>query len=99
MTKSEIIRFLRNLPIQSIKFLDVVYHKTTFNGSAYFRLRYPLYDDSCLAALYTMYKLRGNIRSIHAEYIDKNGCRQILDYLAKDTVRCKSLSDFINFKK
>lgn len=99
MTKNEIIRFLRNQPVQSIKCLDVVYHKTTFNGSAYFRLQFPLYDDSCLAALYTMYKLRGNIRAIHAEYIDKNGFRQILDYLAKDTFYCKSLSDFINFKK
>lgn len=99
MTKNEIIRFLRSLPIKSIKCLDVVYHKTTFNGSAYYRLQFPLYDSSCLEALYTMYKLRGNIRAIHAEYIDNNGYRQLLDYLAKDTTCCKTLSDFINFKK
>lgn len=99
MTKTNIIRFLRNLPIKSIKQLDVVYHKTTFNGSAFFRFQYPLYESSCLAALFTMYKLRGYIRAIHAEYIDDKGYRQILDYLAEDTTHCKSLSAFINFTK
>lgn len=99
MIKTNIIRFLSNLPVKSIKYLDIVYYKVTFNGSAHYRFQYPFYDSSCLAALLTMYKLRGYIRMIHAEYIDDKGYRQILDYCDDDCKNCKSLDDFINFKK
>lgn len=103
MTKNEIIRFLQKLPARYIYHLDVVYHKMTFGGSFYYRYVYG--SDHCFSVtplcdvLLSLYKLRGNIRSIHLVYYNSNDELNFIDYMVRDFVDCKTLSDFINSKK
>lgn len=103
MTKSNLISFLKTLPVKYIKSLDVVYHKMTFNGSYYYRYQYsttcPVRCDTPInEILLTLYKFRGYVRSIHLVYFDRLGQLQQLDYMVKDFVECDTLSDFIHSK-
>ena len=103
MTKSNIIRFLQNLPPRSIKTLDIVYHKITFDSSVSYHYSYSsdfsFGDTPLIDVLLSLYKLRGNIRAIHLTFTDSRGQLDSLDYVAKTCNYCSSLSDFINFKK
>lgn len=104
MTKLNIIRFLQNLPPRSIKTLDIVYHKITFDSSVSYHYTYSfsgvnLSETPLIEVLLSLYKLRGSIRSIHLTFSDSNGQLDYLDYVAKCCNYSKSLSDFINFKK
>lgn len=108
MTKLNIIRFLQNLPPHSIKCLDIVYHKITFDSSVSYYYNYstdihfsepPLCNTPLIEVLLSLYKLRGNIRAIHLVFFDSRGQLDSINYVAKKCNYSKSLSDFINFKK
>lgn len=103
MTKLNFIRFLQKLSPYCIKSLDIVYHNVTFDGSSYYRYQYSVnlcYDPTPLVeVLLSLYKLRGNVRSIHLVYFDSQHQReQQLEYIAKDCTYCRTLTEFINSK-
>lgn len=100
MTKNEIIRILRELSPSCIKSLDIVYHKSTYDSSAYYRHHYSAkqyFTNTALCeVLLSLYKLRGCIRAISLVYFDyKQGREQQLDWIADDCVYCETLHDFI----
>ena len=103
MTKSNLISFLKTLPMFAIKSLDIVYHKMTFDGCSYYRYQFSTTcpcecNTPLVEVLLSLYKLRGYVRAIHLVYFDRLGQMQQLDYMVKDFVDCDSLSDFINSK-
>nr|DAE47367.1 MAG TPA: hypothetical protein [Microviridae sp.] len=103
MTKINIIRLLQKLSPYCIYCLDIVYHKMVYDGSYYYRYQYsanyPVFCKTPLVeVLLSLYKQRGNIRSIHLVYFDNQGQKQQIDYMVRDFVPCDNLSDFINSK-
>lgn len=103
MTKNEIIRNLQKLSPCRIKFLNIVYHKITFDSSVYYRYSYSssmsaFFSTPLVEVLPSLYKLRGCIRAIHLVYFDEHGQEAHLDWVAKDCVYCETLNDFINIK-
>nr|DAH91802.1 MAG TPA: hypothetical protein [Microviridae sp.] len=101
MTKNKIIRLLQKLAPCRIKSLELIYHKLTPNGSAWYKYNYTsmseFFSTPLVEVLLSLYRLRGNIRAIHLVYFDNQGQKQELRYLADDCKFCDNLSDFINY--